>query len=349
MQLRVWPGIHPRLELLGFAVALGGLGAFLPACAGARARGMELAVPEPPMPVNDVPLEVVPYARGPNVNLATVKWTAPRDETVARLAERWGFTTKTFIALNPELRTRKEVEAGERWVVYRAPKTPAVSRSIGSPNRGRVEHAVAFPEGGGWQLRPWRHRAYGTKQLVEHLAGVLFEFSVSYPDAAPLLIGDIGNRRGGRAPPHRSHQSGRDVDLGYVVAQDPATNGRWARVKLSEFDAERNWALMRMMIATGVVDHIFVDGRMQKPLLEAAKADLPPEELGRYFAIAAEGRRAQAAAYISHWKGHDDHMHVRFRCAEVDVRCASVPQKRKSTSKSKSASKNKSKRKPPSS
>lgn len=324
--------------MLGFSAALGVVGAFFPAAEGEPAPGLELPSIEPPVPWNEVPLAVVPHAPGPYVNLDVVRWTAPRDESVARLAERWGFTTKTFLELNPELRTRKDVDAGERFVVYRAPSA-AISRSVGSPNRGRVEHAVAMPEGRGWQLRPWRHRAYGTQELVAYLAAVLFEFSVTYPDAAPVLIGDIGNRRGGRAPPHRSHQSGRDVDIGYVVPQDPDKNGRWSRVKLSEFDAERNWTLMRMLIASGVVDHIFVDGRIQKPLLEAAKAELPPEDLGRYFAIAAQGRRAQAAAYISHWKGHDDHMHIRFRCSEVDVRCASVPQKRKSKSSTKSKTK----------
>lgn len=298
------------------------------ACGVSGVRGEELHAPEPP-PEILAHLQVVPHAPGPNANLSAVRWTVTRSETVEQLADRWGVSRKVLVALNPELRGRKKVEPGERWVVSR--DEGAFSRSIGSPNRGRVEHAIAFPEGSGWQLRPFRHRAYGTKQTVEHLANILREFNANYPDVPPLMLGDIGNRRGGKAPPHKSHQSGRDVDLGYVVEQPPGGYGRWARVDFGTFDAERNWALMRMMLTSGVVDHIFVDRRLQKPLMEAAKADLTDVELPRYFAIAATGKRAQAAAYISQWAGHDDHMHIRFGCSEVDLGCEGVPQRRKSS------------------
>lgn len=312
---------------------LGTLGSF-GACQAPRAQGGDLRAPEPP-PVHPTRLEVVPHAPGPHANLSAVWWTAPRSETVEQLAERWGIHRKQLLAYNPGLRGRKSVEAGERWIVSRDGPSSR-SRSIGSPNRGRVEDAIAFPEGEGWQLRSRRHRAYGTKRTVQHLAAVIREFRVNYPEVPPLLIGDIGNRRGGRAPPHRSHQSGRDVDLGYVVAEMPSAEARWKRVDLATFDAARNWEFMRMLLATGVVDHIYVDKRLQKPLLEAAKADLTPEELPRYFAVAARGKRAQAHAYISPWAGHDDHMHIRFGCSEVDVGCLSVPKARKSKNSGKS-------------
>ena len=85
-----------------------------------------------------------------------------------------------------------------------------------------------------------------------------------------------------------------------------------------------------------VVDLLTLQPLDTETVLEAAKADLTPEELPRYFAVAARGKRAQAHAYISPWAGHDDHMHIRFGCSEVDVGCLSVPKARKSKNSGKS-------------
>jgi len=302
--------------------------------AGARSAPEPLTLPAEERVSQDAMWRIgrVPWTLGPHVNLSAVRWTAPRKESLGDLADRWGTTSKLLRALNPETCT-DPVTPGQVFVVYRA-TDGELSRAVGSPNRGRVEHSVAFPEGQGWVLRPWRHRAYGTKRVVETLAAALVEFHRDHPGTPPLLLGDIGNRRGGRAPPHRSHQSGLDVDLGYVVAEMPSKNSRWRTVRPSEFDAEKNWALMRRLLATGVVEHIYVDNRLQRRLLEVARQELSPEELERTFALAAVGRRKQALAAISHWKGHDDHMHIRFACGPADLRCSgSEGTPRKSTKK----------------
>jgi murein endopeptidase len=278
----------------------------------------------------------------PSVNLEQVWWTTFHREPLKRLADRWGTSVAVLRALNPGL--ADPVEAGERLLVRDA-RPGTVSRSVGAPNRGRVEHAVPFPEGPKWQLRPWRARAYGTERVVAQLMIAFDAFGRRHPDAHPIVVGELSSRSGGRIRPHSSHQSGRDVDLGYVVSEPAPPNGRWPKVTPETFDAEINWSFVRALVETGEVERIFIDARLQRQLLEAARSELPEEDLGQWFSVAAPTRRAASRATIAHWAGHDDHLHVRFRCSDTDVRCDTDPPKRKRRPKGKSKGKRKSKSK----
>jgi murein endopeptidase len=272
-------------------------------------------------------LAIIPHETHPRVNLERVRWTVPRREKLERLADRWGLHPKALRELNPEL-DGNVVDTGQALVVHR--KMPdVISRSIGAPNRGRIEHSVPFPEGSAWALRPWRARAWGTEHVVTHLMVVFDDFKRRFPDASPIVVGELSSRSGGKIRPHSSHQSGRDVDLGYVVDGPPPPNGRWPRVRVDDFDAERNWALVRGLLGTGEVERIFIDARLQRKLLEVASSDIPDDELDQWFSVAATSRRAASRAVIGHWAGHDDHMHVRFRCSPADVRCDAEPAPKK--------------------
>lgn len=286
---------------------------------------MHVAEAEP----TDAPraLAIVPYQEEPRVNLQVVRWTTPQREELKRLADRWGMRVSGLRRLNPDLKGKK-VDAGRSIVVYRG-DPDAMSRSVGFPNRGRLEHGVPFPEGQAWMLRPWRPRTYGTGAVVARVMAVFSDFARRHPEAAPVVIGEISNRRGGRARPHSSHQSGRDVDLGYISVGPPPPHGRWPRITPERFDAKMNWAFVRALLATGEVERIFIDRRLQKRLLEQARRELPLHELGQWFSIAAVGRRAASKARIGHWAGHDDHMHVRFRCTPADLRCDQSPKRRR--------------------
>lgn len=313
-----------RIARKGWAkpvAALGGLGCLAWALAPALTLGapqpLHLELADPSVLVHAVAVQ--PEERHPNVNLGVVRWTAPRRETFERLAGRWGMRAKTLRRLNPDLEG-SIVEAGQVLVVSRS-AAQELSRSVGSPNRGRLRNGVAFPESDAWALRPWRPHGYGTTHTVAWLAAVLRGFAERFPDAPPIVIGDLSRRYGGRAPPHKSHQSGRDVDLGYVTNEPLPPNGRWAEVDLEHFDAYENWVLVRSLLASGTVEQIYVDRRIQAKLVEEARRELDPDALARTFSVVAHGRRAQATALVRSWPGHDDHMHIRFACTPSDLRC----------------------------
>jgi murein endopeptidase len=284
-------------------------------------QSLVLEIEEPP--VQPMLRQVIPYAELPQINLDAVWWTAPRNESLALLAERWGTKEKALRKLNPEVRGDR-VEAGQRFVIYRH-QPGTVSRSVGAPNRGRLEHGVPFLEGDYWQLRSYRPRSYATRDVVVNLATALERWGVSHREASPVKIGEFSKRGGGRLKPHSSHRTGRDVDIGYVV-YEPAKGSRFKRATKKNLDAEATWDLVHSLIATGGIDHIFMNAYIQRMLLPHAERELPPEELRRWFSVAARGK---GEPMIKHWRGHDDHMHVRFACTPLDLRCREAKKRRR--------------------
>jgi penicillin-insensitive murein endopeptidase len=57
---------------------------------------------------------------------------------------------------------------------------------------------------------------WGTEELVGLLQRSALRLARDEP-GAPLLVGSLSRQRGGRLPPHDSHQSGRDADLGFFM------------------------------------------------------------------------------------------------------------------------------------
>jgi murein endopeptidase len=255
----------------------------------------------------------------PSIELDEVRWTAPSRMRLTNLAMRWGVQTKSLLALNPELDDPQAwVEPDMQLVVYRAdPDTPP--QSIGAPNSGRLRGGIPLPEGPYWKMRDHRPRAYGTAWTVESLVKAFTAYGEAFPDGPLVHMGEISARGGGRVRPHVSHRSGRDVDIGYILRPGALGDRHWAAATEETFDAEKNWFLIKALIDTGRVQTIFMSSRLQRLLVEEARKELSEEELAPYF------RHAQAETderpMIVHWKGHRDHMHVRFKCNPEHRRC----------------------------
>ncbi len=274
-------------------------------------------------------LEPVPAAMGPieapeeepdlEVELDEVRWTVEQQERVDLVAGRWGLHTRHLVALNPDLRGREAIPAGAELKVYEL-DAEAPTRSIGSPNKGRLQNGLPMPEGPYWELRDRRTRAFGATNAIRAMVTAFDRYGRSFDDAPPVSVGEISGRRGGRAHPHSSHRSGRDVDLGYILL--PGTEGeQWKRADEDNFDVEKNWALIKALVDTGEVQLIFISSRLQRLLEPVARAELGEEEIGRYFRV--PGQDPEHGPILRHWDGHRDHMHVRFRCEPGNTRCRS--------------------------
>jgi len=275
-----------------------------------------LSEPTPP----PKPVAVVPAEAEPRIDLDAVHWTAPVDESVERLAMRWGLTTRRLVRLNPSLDPDGMVAAGTRLVVYR-PDPDEPTQSIGAPNRGRLRGGIPLPEGRYWQLRDHRKRAYGTRDTITALLQAFNAYGEAFPDAPPIRLGEISQRNGGRVFPHVSHRTGRDVDIGYILTRAPSEGRYWVTARPETFDVEKNWFLIKALVSTGKVQRIFISASLQKLLRERAAEELTPEEMARYFRM--PGRDRDEPPLIRDWNGHRDHMHVRFRCEEGNKCCRS--------------------------
>ena len=215
------------------------------------------------------------------------------------------------------------------------------SISVGSHAKGALLHAVALPfEGRGYEVHPdWRRRErrYTTDEVARWLVDVFRDVADRIPDSIAYL-GDISGRRGGDVAMHRSHASGRDVDIFFYACDSagrplhdlPAMlhfgrDGRAARwsagrggrgpqqpVPEAHFDVQRNWALVRAMLSTPGAE-------VQWLFVHRALADLMLAEAEREGTDAALVRRAQVLLHQpTDSQPHDDHMHVRLFCDRAD-------------------------------
>ena len=256
-----------------------------------------------PTPVANTPAVVEP-AQPPALaddtdqprSLEKITWTVATPATLDELAQTWSLPRATFVALNPTLPTAEPIAAGTKVVVHTG--SIALSESVGSPNDGRLIGGVPFPEGRTWLLPPDRSRAFGTGETITAVLAALDAYAETYPEAAPIQLGEISARKGGPIYGHQSHQAGRDIDIRLVVAEAG-----------DRFDAERNWTLVKTLIESGEVVSIFLNRSQQVWLRAAAEADVGAAGADRYFAI------------IKHESGHTIHIHVRFRCPDSARRC----------------------------
>lgn len=180
------------------------------------------------------------------------------------------------------------------------------SMSVGSPNGGRLLNAVKLPDDPRWELVDPAH-AWGTAETIEYLRTAIAAVHARFPQTPALHIGHISRQSGGHLSPHRSHQSGRDVDLGYYYQ---AEEHQWyRRATKKTLDLDRTWTLVRSLITETDVRLILIDISVQRVLREhAERMGEDPAWLDDVF----RGNGPERPALIRHEPGHATHIHVRF-------------------------------------
>jgi len=77
-------------------------------------------------------------------------------------------------------------------------------------------------------------------------------------------------------------------------------------------DLERTWVLIEEFIKTGEIRYIFLDYEFQALLYEYAREHgVSKSKLDEYFQYPRGVGRNHGL--IRHWRGHRNHIHVRFR------------------------------------
>jgi murein endopeptidase len=205
-----------------------------------------------------------------------------------------------------------------------APAEALRGQSIGVPWAGVLHDAARLPEGDGYVIRrPWR--AFGTKTTVDIVSRVVGDVRDEFPDAHVLAIGDISAEHGGAITQHRSHQSGRDIDIGLFYREKPANYPRdFVRATADNLDCAATFALVdhfaRAQRVDGGPQIIFLDFDVQGLLYTWAKDHgVDEDRLARIFQY--PHGRGSSEGLVRHYPGHDNHMHVRFRCRDADTSC----------------------------
>lgn len=277
---RSYPSFKPQPRLL--RTALGGSGVLLVVAAVWSTGSAPAAV---------VPLEVEPL-----------------DQSVQLLPPP--ATTQPLYA-QPRLVTPEPLEPGQFAEMFKDDVRAVGSLSLGLANRGYLFNPVKLEDGPYWEVVEPKF-AWGTAETVAALENSITEVNRLYPDSPRLFVGHLSRSRGGWLKPHRSHQSGRDVDIGYYYLDGPA----WYKQATAEnLDVARTWALLSAMYKTSPLEYVFVDRSLHDLLrAEAERVEEPAELIAEMF----DGDPMKRPM-LRHTRGHDDHMHVRFM-SEVAVK-----------------------------
>ena len=195
--------------------------------------------------------------------------------------------------------------------------------SIGKPWHGRLHGGVRLPQGKGYLIRR-PLRTWGTPETVATVRNVLGLVRAAHTGLHVLAIGDLSQKGGGRITEHRSHQSGRDIDIGFFYTTPPPGYPESFAVGTADnLDRAATWDLLTAFARTADdpdgVEAIFLDYGVQGLLYDWAKAKGVDERyLDRLFQY-PEGHGG--TGLVRHEPHHNDHMHVRFRCPAGDANC----------------------------
>lgn len=260
---------------------------------------------------------------GQEINIRTtgratrnVSYEVQPGDFVGRIAERHGVTVTELVAWNPGMDPDRIRVGDELRMVLRGPEVP--SESVGRANDGRLVNGEQLPPHRAYTIRNL-NRAWGTNETIGAIVDG-FDYMRRRFDTLPRVpVHDLSDQDGGEISDHRSHQSGRDADIGYYHAgcrRDCA----YRAVDPEDLDLERQWALLEYWIERDLVEYVFVDYEYQEVLYDwLAENGATREELREWFQY-PRGRDV-ASGIIRHEPNHADHLHVRFACDPSDDGC----------------------------
>jgi len=191
------------------------------------------------------------------------------------------------------------------------------------PNNGVQTEAVELPpRGDGFvRFRPHSPTHWGNPRLVTAIQDVARSVVQTSPDSAPLVVGDLSTRYGGKIPRHNSHRTGRDVDLLFYMTTPsgaPIRTPGFVRVGddgLAEYgteffrlDIERQWLLFKALLRSEQVEvqWLFISRDLEALIIDYALA----RETDLDLVWQAETVMLQPGDSAP----HDDHVHVRIAC-----------------------------------
>ncbi len=259
---------------------------------------------------------------GPGESLWTIARANRCDVDSVRRANR---LSGTMIRPGQKLRI-PSCEPARPRVAVKADIDPPVGRqSIGRPQDGRLVNASVLPKSpAAWFIRR-PERAYGTRATVAQIQRVIQRVRRQFPRVHPLAIGDLSARRGGKITMHGSHQSGRDVDIGFYFKMRPRHYpAEFVVAGDDTVDVPACFALLTALADTashpGGVERIYMSYDTQAMFYRLGrKRGISAATLDRLFQY-PHGEDSQQGL-VHHEPGHDDHIHVRFQCSPGDADC----------------------------
>lgn len=191
-------------------------------------------------------------------------------------------------------------------------------QSIGAVTNGKLINATRLRNSRRLKVRFIRNN-WGTQRMVSVLQACTEQVRRKHRGAHRLMIGDISKQHGGYFPPHGGHQSGREADVGFYMKRGRPLGGLWL-VGNADLDLSRNLTFVECLLDSGDVIRIFLDRGLQAGLYRRAKRrGWTKAKLLEVFSYPRP--KSARVGVIQHRGGHDNHFHIRVRCAKHEKRC----------------------------
>ena len=248
---------------------------------------------------------------------AAIDYVVARGDSLHRIASRHEVSVRELLRWNPPVR-RHGLLAGRTIRIY-SDVPVSRSESIGLPYNGRLEHGVQLPPHPLYVIRE-RSRAYGTLETVRWITAAFDAVREAFPRGPRVRVHDLSDEDGGALRDHRSHQSGRDVDMAFFRRRCGQNECGFANTAPGQIDVRRQWKLFKHWLERDQVEAIFIDYSLQRPLYEHARREgATPRQLRTWF----QYPRGQEHAFgiVRHFAHHQDHAHIRFACPDTDDEC----------------------------
>ena len=235
-------------------------------------------------------------ASPPGIGVPVAAAPAPTDAALASSERGSRETPAALLSLSDEeLARRVELDVATLG-----------SMSIGAPGSALLINPVALEQNPFWEIAA-RAVVHGTQETIDAIGTALTKVHEVFPDAPPIVIGDISDEDGGRLKRHKSHQGGRDVDLGFFFKSGPAQH--FVAGTAANLDLAKNWVLVRSLVTCTDVETILLDTRIQRVLYKYA---LGIGEDKAWLDTVFHFARGAKSAIVKHVAGHRNHYHVRF-------------------------------------
>jgi LysM repeat protein len=242
-------------------------------------------------------------------------YVVKRGDSLRRIAKRLDTTVEDLKRLN---RIKGSRIYAKQKLAYLVPGPEKDSKSVGKAHSGKLINGEKMPEGPGYSYGR-RPNVYGTNETITYMIQCIGEYRRKHPDGPDVVVGNLSRKGGGHLDPHKSHQAGRDVDIGYIHKKKYQPVTSMISTNRKNLDPRKTWTLLWCFLETGAVDVVYMDTKVQEPLVKHLKER---KFTDRYLKKTFQYPRGHRGGTVfQDYPGHHHHLHLRFKCPKGDEKC----------------------------